>query len=394
MAEGSVRPGAHPAAASPPEDAAAAFRRRFGVRRVINARGNVTVLGGSTLDARVRAAMDEANAAYVDMEEFLRAAGRRIAERLGAPAAMVTSGCFAALVLGAVAIMTGRDPALVGRLPDASGLRRDFLIQAPMRYRYDRAVTVPGGRLVEVGDARAVTAAALDAAIGPQTAGILYAAREEGQPGTLSIPDVVRIARTRGVAVLIDAAAEVYPLERMTWLAGASGADLVCFGAKYFGSLQSTGILCGRPDLVEAAFAHSFIGYEVYENRSIGRGYKVDRQGVAAAVTALEAWFEVDHDARLAEQARRIRTIAQALDGLPHVQAEPTWPRQGAWMQLRITLDPAGGRTPAGVERALREGDPGVWVRLDGDDLNVCVHTLADGEEHVVARRLRQVLAD
>ncbi len=365
----------------------------LGIRRIINARGNVTVLGGSIISPGVRAAMDEANARYVDMAELLERSGRTVARLLGAEAALVTSGCFAALVLGAAAIMTGRDPARIARLPDVTGLRREFLIQRPMRYRYDRAVTVPGGVLLEVGDERGTTAAQLTAVIGPQTAGVLYLAREEGAPGTLSIPDVVRIARARGVAVLVDAASEVYPLERMTWLAGQSGADLVCFGAKYFGSVQSAGILCGRADLVEAAQTNGFIGYETYENRAIGRGYKVDRQEIAATVAALREWFNADHQARFALQERRIRIVAAALEGLSHVTVEPTWPRQGPWMQLRVSLAPDAGITVAAAEQRLREGTPSVWVRLDGDVINVVVHTLMDGEDAIVGERMREVLS-
>jgi L-seryl-tRNA(Ser) seleniumtransferase len=365
----------------------------LGIRRIINARGNVTVLGGSIISPGVQAAMDEANARYVDMAELLERSGRTIAQLLGAEAALVTSGCFAALVLGAAAIMTGRDPARIARLPDATGLRHEFLIQRPMRYRYDRAVTVPGGALVEVGDNLGTTAAQLESAIGPKTAAVLYFAREEGAAGTLSIPDVIRIARAKGVAVLVDAAAEVYPLERMTWLAGQSGADLVCFGAKYFGSVQSAGILCGRPDLVEAAQMNGFIGYETYDNRAIGRGYKVDRQEIAATVAALREWFDADHQSRFALQEQRIHTIASALEGLPHVTAEPTWPRRGPWMQLRVSLAPDAGTTVAAVERELREGTPSVWVRLDDDVVNVVVHTLMEGEDAIVGERLREVLS-
>ena len=34
------------------------------------------------------------------------------------------------------------------------------------------------------------------------------------------------------------------------------GADLIGYGAKYIGSCHSTGILCGRKDLIDAAYLH------------------------------------------------------------------------------------------------------------------------------------------
>jgi L-seryl-tRNA(Ser) seleniumtransferase len=366
----------------------------LGVRQVINAMGSVTLLGGSMLAPKVLAAMEEANESFVDMAELLERSGRAIAGILGAEAALVTSGCFAALVQGAAAIMTGKDMGRIARLPDTAGLKNEFLIQTPTRYQYDRAVSVPGSRMVEVGDQRRTTIEQLEGAIGPRTAGILYPARSEGTEGVLSIPEVVHIAKKRGVAVLIDAAAEVYPLERMTWLAGKSGADVVCFGAKYLGSANSTGFMCGRKDMVEAAALNGFIAFETHDNHAFGRGFKVDRQEIVATVVAVREWFAMDHKARFAAQERRIETIARALAGVPDVTTERIWQRQGAWLQLRVSLSGSrSGKTAASVHDTLKDGDPSIKVRLEGDQILLAVHNLKDGEDAIVAEALRRALS-
>jgi len=366
----------------------------LGVRQVINAMGSVTLLGGSMLAPKVLAAMEEANESFVDMAELLERSGRAIAEILGAEAALVTSGCFAALVQGTAAIMTGKDMGRIARLPDTAGLKNEFLIQTPTRYQYDRAVSVPGSRMVEVGDQRRTTIEQLEGAIGPRTAGILYPARSEGTEGVLSIPEVVHIAEKRGVAILIDAAAEVYPLERMTWLAGKSGADVVCFGAKYLGSANSTGFMCGRKDMVEAAALNGFIAFETHDNHAFGRGFKVDRQEIVATVVAVREWFAMDHKARFAVQERRIETIARALAGVPDVTTERIWQRQGAWLQLRVSLGGSrSGKTAASVHDALKDGDPSIKVRLEGDQILLAVHNLKDGEDAIVAEALRRALS-
>ncbi|MGH2373738.1 MAG: aminotransferase class V-fold PLP-dependent enzyme, partial [bacterium] len=129
----------------------------LGVKLIINAMGIMTMLGGSTIGPRVRAAMEEANESFVDMAELLDKSGRTIAGLLSSEAALVTSGAFAALVLGAAGIMTGKDPERIARLPDVTGMKHEFLIQAPVRYHYDRAPSVAGGRLVDVGDQRGTT---------------------------------------------------------------------------------------------------------------------------------------------------------------------------------------------------------------------------------------------
>ena len=364
------------------------------VRRMINAAGNMTLLGGSVLSHRVQAAMAEANETFVDMEELLDKSGRAIAEILGAEAALVTSGCFAALALGTAALMADKNADSIARLPDTTGMRNEMLIQKPTRYHYDRAVSVPGAKLVEVGDQSRVTVDQLEASIGPKTAGILYPARWEGAEGVLSIPEVVSTATKKGVAVLIDAAAEIYPLDRMTWLASKSGAHLICFGAKYFGSLNSTGIICGKRENVAAAVLNNFIAFETRDNHSLGRGYKVDRQEIVATLVALREWFGMDHKERFALQERRLQTIAHALEGLPSVKTERFQPRQGAWMYLRVICDETRtGKSLASVCEMLREGDPSVRVRLEEGQLQIAAHTLKDGEDEIVAVRVRQVLS-
>lgn len=364
----------------------------LGMKRTINAAGNMTILGGSMLSSGIQAAMAEANETFVDMEELLDKSGKAIAEILATEAALVTSGCFAALVLGTAAIMAGKNADSIARLPDTTGMRNEMLIQKPTRYHYDRAVSVAGARLVEVGDRSRTTTEQLEASIGPNTAGILYPARWEGAEGVLSIPEVVRTARKKDVAVLIDAAAEIYPLDRMTWLASKSGAHLICFGAKYFGSLNSTGIICGKRESVAAAMLNNFIAFETHDNRSLGRGYKVDRQEIMATLVALREWFAMDHKKRFALQERRLQTITQALEGLPYVTTERIWPRQGAWMHLRVTCDEARmGKTLVSICETLGDGDPSVRVVLEDDQIQVAVHTLKEGEDEIVAERLREV---
>ena len=365
----------------------------LGVKRVINAAGSMTLLGGSMLTPGVQAAMEEANECFVEMEELLDKSGKAIAELVGAEAALVTSGCYAALVLGAAAIMTGKDLEKIARLPDTTGMKSEFLIQKGMRYHYDRSVSVPGSKLVEVGDDRKTTVEQLEVAIGPNTAGILYLARGEGTGGVLPLTEVIAIAKRKGVAVLVDAAAEVYPLDRMTWLP-KSGADLLCFGAKYFGSAHSTGILCGRRDLMEAAVLNNFIAYEAQDNHCIGRGYKVDRQEVIATVVALREWFTMNHEERFQVQDERIQVITQTLEGLPHVQTERLWERQSPWIRLRIILDEGPlGKTAAAIGEALKKGDPSIWVGAVGNEIWATTHNLREGEDKLVGERLRQLLS-
>lgn len=366
----------------------------LGIRPIINAGGHMTVLGGSVLSPEVREAMESANTAYTLMDDVFDGAGKAIAGMLGTGGGLVTSGCYAALVQGAAAILAGSDPERIQQLPDTTGMKDEFLIQKATRYRYDRCVTVPGGKLVEVGDDDGCTAEQLRDAIGPQTAGILYFAAGERFPNSVSLPDAIDIAHAAGLPILVDAAAEIYPLERMRRVA-TSGADLVCFGGKYLGSGNSTGILCGDGEYVSMARLNGFTGFET-GNNSIGRGYKVDRQEVVGTTIALRHWLDADHEQRLQVQSDRIAQIAAGLAGVPGVNADNMWQEdgEGPWMRLSVNWDEGDkGRTAAEVSEALQNGSPAIFCRSDPGSLHIAVHTLQEGETEIVLQRLQEELA-
>ena len=370
------------------DDKARRLYAEMGARPVINCLGNRTLLGGSSPSPRVQEAMQLASRYYVDMDELLESTGRIIADLVGCEAALVTPGCAAALMLGTAACMTGSDPEKMGQLPDAEGMKRDVVMQKAQRYKYDRVVRMPGTRIVEAGTEAGTTPDELAGAIGPDTLAILYPATED-RPDAVPIREAIAIAHQHDVPVIVDAAYHVYPLDGLSrytdW-----GADLVGYGAKYYGAPNSTGLLCGRKDLVEAARLHSFASFEKNLIPALGRPLKVDRQEVIAAVVALQEWLEMDHDARFAAADRRGRNLRQALSGLPHTEVSPE-AEDAEVTVVSVRLDEAAlGRTAAEVELALQEGSPSIWLYAQDAVLNLLMFTVVDGDELIVAERLRE----
>lgn len=364
----------------------------MGVKPVINAAGNLTLLGGSRLTPHVLEAMALANRYFADMDELLKRSGVLIAEMIGVEAALVTSGCAAAITLGVAACMAGSDLEKIGRLPDTTGLKNEILIQKAQRYKYDRCLTLFGARMIEVGDERGATAAQLEAAITDRTAAVHYFAPGDGE-GVLPFETVVAIAKKRGVRTLVDAAAIVYPPARMRYYFD-QGADLATFGAKYIGACNSSGILAGRKELVDAAFLQSFVGFESSASRSVGRPMKLDRQEIVAVVVALRDWMSMDHEQRLAEHQRRAQVVMQGLEGLPNVKVEWSPDEGGLAHGVMLTLNEASsGKTADQIREALRNGSPSIWTRGSGNQVRVNVAHLVEGEEEIVTARLRELLA-
>ena len=154
--------------------------KEIGVTPVINATGSVTILGGSTPHPEVSAAMDKANSAFVPLWELQKAAGAAIAEMVGVPSAMVSSGCGGAMMLAAAAALAGDDVAAIEALPDTSSLAKDeFLIMARQRYKFDRCFEAAGAKLVDWGAATGpISIDEMVAAIGPRTCAVVYVANE------------------------------------------------------------------------------------------------------------------------------------------------------------------------------------------------------------------------
>ena len=368
-----------------------------GAAPVINASGfQLTMLGGQILSPRVLAAMERANRSFVDMKALLDSTGKVIAALLGAEAAFVTTGCCSAMALGAAACMAGTNPAYAAQLPDTTGMPNEILIQGTQRYKYERCVTVSGAKLVQVGDAAGASAAQLEDAISERTAAVLMVASQAAKPVTLD--EVLRIAKRRKIPVILDAAGQVYPPERLKQFP-AMGVDLIAHSSKYFGGPNSTGFLCGRRDLVEAAAFHSFISFEYGPPFTIGRPMKLDRQEIVAVVEALREWLTMDHRARFATYRRRAERLRALLAEIPGVVAtldgEPV-------TGVRIALDEAAlGKTIAEIADELHRGQPAVWLHYDTGvylrsqkpgGMRFSVMTLVEGDDERLAARLREVL--
>jgi L-seryl-tRNA(Ser) seleniumtransferase len=365
---------------------------------VINCSGfYLTVLGGSMLSPTVRQSMEAANRYFVDMRELLERSGQIIADLVQAEAALVTAGCSSAMVLGIASCMAGKDGEKAARLPDSTGMKHEIIIQAGQRYKYDRTLTIPGAKLIEVGDAEGTSPGEIEEAIGERTVALHYVA-SGNQKGVVPFEEMLRIGKQYNVPVMVDAAGQVYPVERLQHYTG-QGADLVAYSSKYFGGPNSAGFLAGRKDLLEAALMHSFIGFEYGPPRTVGRAMKLDRQEIVAVVAALREWMGMDHAARFARNRTRAERLQAALATVPRITtALHGDPITG----VRVELDTQGVSKSVGeIAQALKAGNPSIWFHWDlsmyaqqqaTNSMIFSVETIDDGDEPVIAQCLAAVL--
>ena len=370
----------------------------LGIDPVINAAGSLTRLSGSLMPPEVTAAMVAASQVFVDMRELHLAAGRRIAELVGAEAAHVCACAAAGISLMAAACMAGTDGDKIRALPDTTGMPHRFVVQRAHRNGFDQALRLVGGSFREIdGDAAALERALSDEEI----AGVYYTHAWFCTASALPLRQVASLAHSASIPVIVDAAAEVPPVANLRRFLD-EGADLVTFsGGKSVRGPQSTGFILGRPNLVEACRLNDC------PNMGVGRPMKTAKEDIVGLVKAVELYVQGDHEAEMAVWEERVRQVIEVLDPLEHVSVWRQMPH-GIGQQIphaAVRWDEESlGITHEQAVEALSRGNPRVAVQIidpghygfggyHATELRIHPHTLVDDQARIVAERLSRVLA-
>lgn len=390
LATAAVTPGAltGTAGAAP---AAKGLYEALGVRPFINARGTFTILTGSQTLPEVKQAMMEASRHYIHMDELMEAAGRRIAEITKAEWGMVTAGCAAAITHVTSACIAGMDPEKMQRLPKLEGLRDQVVMPRYSRNEYDHAARMLGVEMVEV-----ETQDQLDAALGERTALVLILSCPAAEKGPLAIPNVCRIAREKGVPVLVDAAAETLTIPNIHL---SHGATMVAYsGGKCLRGPQAAGLLLGPRDLLQAAWLNSA------PHHAFGRSLKVGKEEIMGMLAALEMWVRRDHDAEWKQWEGWLAEIRQAACQVDGVTAEILQPEDLSnhaprlrlkWdaAQVGITGQEVAKTLDAAETRIILAGSSGERPARMASSVTIMPYMMQPGDAAVLAKALHTALA-
>lgn len=397
----------------------------FGVKPIINVAGTTTRHGGALMNPEVVEAMVEAAKASVRLDELQAAASKVIARVTHAEAGIITCGAAAALTLGTAACIAGLDVARMNRLPDTSGMPNEVIMPWHQICGYGHAIRAAGARLVGVGipndatppqETHVISRWDIESAIVKDTVAIAYGARPGSHP---PLADVVEVAREHGIPLIVDAAAQVPPLENLQRFIDM-GADLVCIsGGKGIRGPQDSGILCGRRELIASAALQmldmagkpfeawkppsSLIPKErlrAKPEHGIGRGMKVTKEAAIGLLVALENFTEDEFAQRKRFLRQLLESIRERLEGVPGLEMRVTGDSDGRYPALELMVDQqVMGRSAYDVARRLSEGTPSICVEDEDRLLSRGVVTidsinLDEETSATVADRLYAAMAD
>ncbi len=350
----------------------------LGIRPVIIAYATVTKFGGSLMPPEVIAAMNEAAGSFVDLAQLQRRVGERIAELTRNEAAYVTSGAAAGVMLSAAACVLRSHPEALKRFPDIATFKNEAIVHRTHRNTYDYAVQQIGMKFVEIEPSHAD----LRAAINARTACIFWFQGAMNSPDDIPLADMIAIADEHDIPVIVDAAAQLPPVENL-WRFTEMGAALALIsGGKDLRGPQPSGLMLGRGDLIESIRPIS------NPNHGLGRPLKVGKEEMMGLLSAAERYLKLDHAARALYCEDTVQIFCHSLNPLAGVKAERAFPNEAGqplpW--CRVTIDAAVlGKSADELVCAFLDHDPAIAVSpLNETQFHLNPMTLNPGEEIIV----------
>ncbi|ACS99619.1 DgaE family pyridoxal phosphate-dependent ammonia lyase [Paenibacillus sp. JDR-2] len=363
---------------------------RYGLKRVINASGRMSILGVSAPTDSVMEAMKHGGQSYVEIADLVDKAGDYIAGIIGSEAAVIVNSASSGIALSVGGVVTKGSRRLTEKLHQEPIQQNEIIILKGHNVQYgapvETMVYLGGGRLVEVGYANEGKAEHIEEAINERTAAILYVKSHHAvQKNMISVEEAWEVAQRRGVPMIVDAAAEEDLRKYVQY------SDLAVYSGSKAIEGPTSGIVGGK---------RTYIEWVKMQLHGIGRSMKVGKETSFGLLQALDEYRDKPDNS---EREKAALNKLLPLSELPGIKVTIVQDEAGrAIFRARIHIDSAlSGITAKAVNDGLREGGIAIYTRdygvkqgyfdidprpLMGDDMDVIearIRELAGGRTHV-----------
>ncbi|GAX47754.1 DgaE family pyridoxal phosphate-dependent ammonia lyase [Pseudolactococcus reticulitermitis] len=326
---------------------------KFGLKKVINASGKMTILGVSKVSDQVAAAQKAAGQTFFEMADLTVKSGQYVADLLGAENATIVSSASSGIALSTAAVIGQGDVYhTYHHLTDRIS-KREIIIPKGHNVNYGTGVevmvTLGGGKLVEAGWANECTPEQVEIEITDKTAALLYIkSHHTVQKSMLTIPQMSEIAKKYGLPLIVDVAAEE-DLKKYY----AQGADLVIYSGAKAIEAPSSAVVVGR---------NPYVPWVQLQNKGIGRAMKIGKDNIIGFVTALEEYLSNGSESGEHMIARLTPFIDQlnAISGLSAQLVQDSAGRDIFRASVKVTSDKLSALA---VISALKVGDLAIYTR-------------------------------
>jgi D-glucosaminate-6-phosphate ammonia-lyase len=359
---------------------------------LINAAGTYTIVGGSRMSEKTIKDMAEAARSHVDIRELQKKVNSKLAKLTKNEAACICNGAATGLYLSAAACVTQKAGRAIKYLSPEEIAEYEIIMFTAHRNPYDWSVRQLGVILKEVGypnNIQPVSAQDLQYAINEKTAAIFFMFSNPGgwiAEGGLDLKSTILIADEFGIPVVVDAAAQVPPVENL-WGITEMGATIALFsGGKDLRGPQSSGLIVGEKEFVDIVIETNFPNY------GIGRMLKTGREEIIGLLSAVEQYVTMDHKKRnqwIEEQIHNLIQFSETSDlyqivrSFPNEAGQPMARAEIFLTSLDFTLEK--------LSASLRNGSPSVFTMVDRGRLFINPMTLCEGETEIIIERLKEI---
>lgn len=357
---------------------------KYGLKRVVNASGRMSILGVSAPTNTVMDAMKQGGQQYVEIADLVDKAGEYIAHILGSEAAVVVNSASSGIALSVAAIVTEGNRRASERLHQDPIARNEIIMLKGHNVQYgapmETMVYLGGGKVIEVGYANEGRKEHIEDAISANTAAILYVKSHHCvQKNMISVEEAWEIAQRHSIPLIVDAAAEEDIRKYVKY------SDLAIYSGSKAIEGPTSGIVGGK---------RRYIDWLKVQLHASGRSMKVGKETTFGLLQALDEYI-VKEDR--SEQEKASLKALESLSELSGVRFTVVQDEAGrAIYRGRIFIDSeAAGLTAKEVNDQLREGDIAVYTRDYGvrqGYFDIDPRPLLADDMEVIAARIREII--
>ena len=358
----------------------------YGLKRVINASGRMSILGVSAPTDSVMEAMKQGGQSYVEISDLVDKAGDHIAEILGSEAAVVVNSASSGIALSIAALVTQGNRLKSEKLHQDNITKNEIIMLKGHNVQYgapvETMIYLGGGSLVEVGYANEGSRDHIKEAISENTAAILYVKSHHAvQKNMISIEEAWQVAQENGIPLIVDAAAEEDIQKYVKY------ADLAIYSGSKAIEGPTSGIIGGKK---------KYIDWVKVQLHCIGRSMKVGKETTFGLLQALDEYLVKEDKSELEKETLQVLLPLNNIDGITVSLVQDEAGR--AIFRARIQIDPLKANINA-LEAAarLREGDIAIYTRDYGARqgyFDIDPRPLKGDDIHIIESRIRELVED
>ncbi len=369
------------------------FYKKNNLTPIINVSGFMTKIGASITNLESVKAAKEIFSNFANIDELQAIASKRISKHLNAEAAVITASAAAGLTESVASMMTGNDLKKIFKLPNTNKMKNKVLIQKGHLTNYGaevrQGIELSGAKILSCGLKDSCSIEQLEKSLSKNKKNIscaMYVVSHHcSEYNAVEISKFIKLCDKYKIPTIVDAASEEY-MEKFFKI----GADVAIFSAhKFMGSLTA-GILAGKKKYVKNIYL---------QNLGIGRGMKVGKEAIYAAIVAVENWYKRDIKKEINNQNKILKFWIKFFEkekfkGISYeIIPDPTGNKIN---RLRIYVDhKISNYTIQSFSYHLEKNNPAIFVRddlihLNHLELDTC--NLKKGQEKIVAKEIKKII--